>query len=96
MKPTQSSGKPPRFGREIHHENHSLIRPNEDGKTGAGKCGVRNHPVEFYVSADGEWIPRFTLTGELTARLVCSEHEPFSRQYAPAWPLHLMREPGSS
>jgi len=59
MKPTHSSGQPPCFGREIYHENHRLIRPSEDGKTGEGKCGVCNQPVEFCVGADGEWVPRF-------------------------------------
>ena len=59
MKPTPSSGKPPCFGREIYHDYHRLIRPNEDGKTGQGKCGVCNQPVDFYLNHDGEWVPRF-------------------------------------
>jgi hypothetical protein len=59
MKPTHSSGKPPCFGREIYHESHRLIRPNEDGKTGQGKCGVCNQPVPFYLSEVGEWVPGF-------------------------------------
>ena len=59
MKPTPSSGKPPCFGREIYLENHWLVRPNEDGKTGEGKCGVCNQPVPFYLNEAGKWVPGF-------------------------------------
>src|SRR5215467_11311545 len=59
MKPTPNSGKPPCFGREIYHENHRLIRPNEDRKTGDGKCGVCHQSVGFHRNESGEWVPRF-------------------------------------